>query len=84
MAHPLAGTGGKPLISKETPDMHFVGRVIIELYEGPQVKSDAHGFALSISPAIGSSLSQKELLKRIADALPARVAMQEKAEGKNQ
>lgn len=79
MAHPLTGTAGKPLISKETSDTRFVGRVIIELYEGPHIESDADGFALVISPAIGSGISQHELLKRIAAALPARVLINEKA-----
>ena len=75
MSGPLAGFGGKPILGKERPDHHFIGRVVIELYEGSSITSDANGLVMSINPAIGSSLSQGELLQRIAAALPARVAM---------
>lgn len=33
MSNPLAGTGGKPILGREGPDNHFVGGVIIELFE---------------------------------------------------
>lgn len=61
------------------PTQHFVGGVIVELFESPHIESDADGFVMSINPAIGSNLSQQELLNRIAAALPARAAMREKA-----
>lgn len=73
MSSPLAGTGGKPIIGVESPTMHFVGRVIIELFEGPGVTSDANGLVLSISPGLGTAIDQEALLKRIAAALPARI-----------
>lgn len=78
MSDSLTGMGGKPMLGREGPDKHFVGRVIIELFEGPNIDSDAHGFVMSISPALTSSLSQQELLKRIAAALPDRVALRER------
>lgn len=73
MSSPLAGTGGKPLIGVETPDSHFVGRVIIELFEGPYITSDTNGLHLSISPGLESDIDSEELLKRIAAALPLRI-----------
>lgn len=79
MSGPLAGFGGKPILSKETPDRRFIGRIIVELYEGPNTPSDAHGLVLSISPARGSNISQDDLLKRIATALPVRVSIRKKA-----
>ncbi|MHB8600243.1 MAG: hypothetical protein ACYDER_25960 [Ktedonobacteraceae bacterium] len=74
MAGPLAGWGGKPLLDKESDGHRFVGRLIIELYEGPDVTSDANGLVFSVSPSIEATISQHELLKRFAAALPARVA----------
>jgi hypothetical protein len=79
MSGPLAGTGGKPLLGREGSDKRYVGRVIIELYEGPHIASDMDGLVMSISPAIGSNLSQQELLSRIAVALPSRAASRAKA-----
>lgn len=79
MSNPLAGMCRKPILGREGPDSHFIGRVIIELFEGSHIRSDADGFVMSINPAIGSNLSQQELLNRIAAALPARAAMREKA-----
>lgn len=78
MSNPLEGTSGKPVLGREGPDKHYVGRVIIELFEGPHIESDADGFVMNISPALGSSLSQQELLNRIAVALPRRAAMRER------
>ena len=73
MSNPLAGTGGKPILGTETPNKHFVGRVVIELFEGQHLESDADGLVLSISPGLGMNLASEELLKRIATALPARI-----------
>ncbi|MGB8345307.1 MAG: hypothetical protein WCD86_10515 [Ktedonobacteraceae bacterium] len=78
MSNPLAGPSVKPILGREGSDHHFVGRVIIELFEGPHIASDADGFVISISPALGSNLSQQELLNRIAAALPRRAAMRER------
>lgn len=78
--NPLAGTGGKPLIGKESPGHRYVGRVIVELYEGPDIRSDADGLVMIISPSLTSSLSQQDLLKRIAAALPGRVALRERTQ----
>jgi hypothetical protein len=79
MAGPFAGFGGKPIIGKEGPNQHFVGRVVVELFEGPGIESDAHGLALIINPSLESTLSQHDLLKRIAAALPGRIVINEKA-----
>jgi len=73
MSNPLAGTGGKPIIGTESPSKHFVGRVVIELFEGQHLESDADGLVLSISPGLGTAIDQEALLKRIAAALPARI-----------
>jgi hypothetical protein len=79
MSGPFSGLGGKPVIGQETSDHRFVGRVVIELFEGQHIDSDADGLALIINPAPGSGLSQRDLLKRISDALPGRVALFEKS-----
>ncbi len=73
MEQPLKGLGGKPIIGTESADNHFVGRIVVELFEGPYIRSDAHGLAMQVSPSIASGLSQVELLKRIAAALPDRI-----------
>lgn len=73
MSHPLAGTGGKPLIGRETSTQHFVGRVIIELFEGSGILSDANGLLFIISPGLDANIDSEELLKRIAAALPLRI-----------
>lgn len=79
MAEPLAGLGGKPIIGQETANKHFVGRIVVELFEGPYIPSDAHGLVMQISPSAQSELSQLELLKRIASALPDSAVRLEKA-----
>jgi hypothetical protein len=73
MSSPLAGTGGKPIIGVETPGMHFVGCVVIELFEGSSIISDGNGLVLSINPGIGTGIDPEDLLKRIAAALSARI-----------
>jgi hypothetical protein len=76
MAGPLAGKGGIPILGKEDSDTHFVGRVVLDLFEGPKIRNDAAGFAMVISPALASNLSQQDFLKRIATALSDHVALQ--------
>lgn len=73
MSSPLAGTGGKPLIGRETPTHRFIGRVIVELFEGPEIFSDANGLCFIISPGLDADVDDEELLKRIAAALPLRI-----------
>ena len=72
MSSPLAGWGGMPILGGEGPDNHFVGRLVIELYEGPHT-SDTNGLVFSVSPGAEVDITQYELLKRFAAALPARV-----------
>ena len=74
MAGPLAGWGGKPILGIESDEQRYVGRIVIELYEGSGITSDANGLVFSVSPALRANISQHELLKRFAAALPARVA----------
>ncbi len=74
MSSPLAGMGGKPIIGVETPGVHFVGRVVIELFEGSGITSDANGLMFIINPGLGSGIDSEELLKRIAAALPGRIS----------
>ena len=71
MAGPLAGWGGKPILGKESDGQHYIGRIVIELYENT---SDANGLVFSVSPAFGEAITPYELLKRFAAALPDRVA----------
>lgn len=73
MSNPLAGTGGKPLIGRETPTQHFVGRVIVELFEGPDITSDANGLVFSIGAGLDADIDDEELLRRISAALPLRI-----------
>lgn len=70
-SHPLAGWGGKPIVGKESEDTHFVGRIVLELFEGPHIASDANGIAFIINPAIGTHIDSEALVKRIAAAFPA-------------
>lgn len=79
MAGPLAGFEGKPMLSSERPGKRFIGRIIVELYEGSYIEDDAHGLVMSLNPAIGVDISQGELLKRIAAALPGRATIREKS-----
>lgn len=69
--HPLAGWGGKPIVGSESEDTHFVGRIVLELFEGPHITSDANGLAFIINPGIGTDIDSEALVKRIADAFPA-------------
>lgn len=78
MPSPLAGKGGIPILGKEDSDKHFVGRVVLDLFEGPKIRNDAAGLAMVIGPAITSNLSQQDLLKRIATALSDSIALQER------
>jgi hypothetical protein len=73
MSSPLAESSGKPIIGAETPGMHFVGRAVIELYEGSGIMSDANGLMFIIIPGLGSGIDAEALIKRIAAALPARI-----------
>lgn len=73
MSSPLANWGGKPILGGESPDNHYVGRIVIELYEGPHITSDTNGLVFSVSPGAEIDITQYELLKRVAVALPARI-----------
>lgn len=79
MTEPLAGLGGKPIIGQETANTRFVGRIVVELFEGPYISSDAHGLVMQVGPSAQSGLSQLELLKRIVAALPDGAVRFEKA-----
>ncbi len=70
-ADPLAGFHGQPLVSDGGADSHYVGRVILELWEGPS-QNDANGLAYAVDPAVGADSAH--LLTRIANALPLRLA----------
>jgi hypothetical protein len=74
MSGPLAGFGGKPILGSEDNEKRYIGRIVIELYESPGIRSDGDGLVFSISPAEKVDISQDALLRRFAAALPARVA----------
>ena len=67
---PLSAFRGMPAISTAVPQAYYVGRLIVELWEQPDI-SDAAGIALQIDPANGDSTA---LLHRIAAALPPRLS----------
>jgi hypothetical protein len=71
-AGPLANWEGKPFVGRADSDKTYVGRIIVELYEGPHITSDANGLVLNVSPAIDSTITHEALLKRVAAAFPAR------------
>ncbi len=80
--NPLAGTGGRPIVGVPSPTHTFVGRIVIELFEGTQpaadantqITVDANELVLIVSPGLGSNTTKAGLLKRIAAAFPVRAA----------
>jgi len=72
---PLKGFYGKPIVSEEIPgENRYLGRIIVELYEAPDISSDANGLAFTTDPAHQAGISAADLLERIAAALPVRIA----------
>lgn len=54
------------------------GRVVIELWEFPNMKSDEDGISYAFEPATGAD--SKTLVARVAKAFPARVARNAKTQ----
>lgn len=49
---PLKGFHGKPIVGEEIPgETRYLGRIIVELYEAPDISSDANGLAFTVDPA---------------------------------
>lgn len=67
---PLANSLGVPILGQQREIAHYVGRVIVELWEPESGLDDSYSIACSIDAANGD---KKTLLKRVAEALPTRV-----------
>ncbi|HLW01833.1 MAG TPA: hypothetical protein VKT82_24480 [Ktedonobacterales bacterium] len=67
---PLAAYQGKPVISRGGANQHYLGRVVVELWDDGSPRDDAHKLALSSDAVDGQ---HAKLCQRIAAAFPARV-----------
>lgn len=67
---PLAAYHGKPVISREGPNQHYVGRLIVELWADSSPLDDSYKLVLSSDAVDGDHLKFRQ---RIAIALPVRV-----------
>ena len=67
---PLAAYHGKPVISHGGPNQHYLGRVVVELWEDGSTRDDSYKLALS-SDAVDGNYTK--LRQRVAAALPVRV-----------
>ena len=67
---PLKGSHKKPVISSGGPNATYVGRVIIELWDGTTARDDADRIAMVVGAVDGH---HAELLERIATALTQRL-----------
>ena len=72
---PLEGYHGKPIISGGGSHDRYIGRVILELWERPRGAdpgvNDVNYFSMTSDATDGDAAG---LLRRLADALPVRVA----------
>jgi len=68
---PFAGFSGKPMFSGGGPTATYVGRVVIELWESPNMTDEQ---TMAITTDTTGSVDWKTLLQRVAAALPARIA----------
>lgn len=76
---PLQEVYGKPMVGMEMPGNRYLGRVVVELYESTDAfQSDDMNIVYSVDPAHGANIEAKALVKRVADALHARIARNSK------
>lgn len=66
---PLESIRDHPVVGHAMPERRYLGRVIVELFDGPQ--PDSRNIAYRIDP-IGN-MSSDELVERVSNALSARL-----------
>lgn len=67
---PLASYQGKPILGQGGANKHYVGRVVVELWETGQPVDDSHQIVFTADATDGN---HGALLRRIASALLKRV-----------
>jgi hypothetical protein len=67
---PLASYQGQPILGQRGPNKHYVGRVVVELWETGQPVDDSHQIVFTADATDGN---HGALLRRIAPALLKRV-----------
>ncbi len=69
---PFVGVYYQPILSGVKGTATYVGRAVVELWDAPDAKSDAHQLTLSPAAVNGDHAT---LIERVAAALPRRLAI---------
>lgn len=71
--NPLNGFEGKPIIS-QAGQTKYLGRVVIELWESPDPSDSLGAKGLAYVSDAATGVDWRDLLRRVAAALPSRIA----------